>query len=135
MTVVQLDFETASEAKITGKDSVGAWRYAEDPSTHVLSLAYKVGDDRWRLWLPSWPFPKALREAVRWDYTFEAHNAQFEKAIWWHTLPRHFMVKHQTATFRDSRWLPVNHPAYPTKWKCTLAACAHRAAPRGCARR
>ena len=46
MTTVQLDFETASEAKITGKDSVGAWRYAEDPSTHVLSLAYKISGDR-----------------------------------------------------------------------------------------
>jgi DNA polymerase len=137
MTVAQLDFETASEAKLTGKDSVGAWRYAEHPSTRVLSLAYKIGDDRWRLWIPGWPWPKKLTAAVEAGYTFEAHNAQFEKAIWWHALPQHFLVKRmvlnasQQPYYWGRRWTPHNAPPYPTKWKCTLAACAHRALPQG----
>lgn len=110
--IVKLDFETKSEAKLKGKESVGAHKYAEHPSTRIISLSYQIDRDRARLWLPCWPFPKTLRDAVAAGATFKAHKADFEKVIWRVVLPRH----------------GVRVPC-PTEWRCTLAACAYRALP------
>lgn len=123
--IVELDFETRSEAQLAGPKGVGAWKYAEHPSTRIISLAWQIDNGPVRLWKPGWKFPQALRDAVAAGATFKAHSAQFEKAIWWHVLPRHFAVLHR------GEWVPENHPPYPWHWKCTLAACAYRALPQG----
>lgn len=134
--IVELDFETRSEAQLVGPKGIGAWKYAEHPSTRILSLAYQIDSGPVRLWIPGWKFPQALRDAVAAGATFRAHNAQFEKAVWWHVLPRHFAVKRRfKAVSGPAReyvmWLAENAPAYPVRWKCTLAACAYRALPQG----
>ncbi len=75
--IVELDFETASEAQIVGPKGIGAWRYAEHPSTRVISLSYQIDKGPVRLWIPGWKFPQALRAAINLGATFVAHNAQF----------------------------------------------------------
>jgi DNA polymerase len=72
-----LDFETRSRLDVT---EVGAHRYAEDPSTTVLCLAYQgEGMDAPDLWAPGEPFPDVVRNA---PWPLHAHNAAFERAIW-----------------------------------------------------
>jgi hypothetical protein len=40
--VILLDFETASKADLK---KVGAWRYAEDPSTEILCACANINSD------------------------------------------------------------------------------------------
>ncbi len=103
-----VDFETRSFLNV--KD-VGAWRYAEDYTTEILCMGYKLGDGERKLWLPGTPFPQEVIDHVEAGGTFEAHNIQFERAIWLFILLRELGI-------------PM-----PKKWKDTLAACAHRGIP------
>lgn len=111
--IVRLDFETASEAKLGKKDAVGAWRYAEHPTTHILCLQYRIDNGEITLWLPDAPFPQDLIDAVKQGATFTAFNAGFEKAIWW------FLVTGKLGV------------PYPAEWVCTMAAAAYRGLPQG----
>ena len=61
---VELDFETRSEAQLVGPKGIGAWKYAEHPSTRIISLAYQIDSGPVRLWIPGWKFPQALRDPV-----------------------------------------------------------------------
>lgn len=110
MIEVVLDFETASA---TDLKKAGAWRYAECPTTEILSLVYQFDKQEPRLWTPYVP-DSALEDAAATDgYMFIAHNAGFEKAIW-----RRIMVE------------LFGFPDVPNKrWHCTQAACAMRALP------
>lgn len=49
------------------------------------------------------PIPESVQEAIRDGYTFVAHNARFEQALWWHICHK--------------RW---GWP-FPEKWSCTAA--------------
>jgi DNA polymerase len=81
---VVLDFETISGLDVT---DVGAWRYAEDPSTEIVCCCYSHGGVGAQTWTPDDP-GRGLVEFARDDScTFIAFNVQFEKAIW-----RHIMV-------------------------------------------
>ena len=77
-TRIHLDFETYSEANLK---NVGAHRYALDPSTEVLCLAYAFEDEDPKLWVPGDPMPKELFEAQQKAKTY-AFNTGFEFAIW-----------------------------------------------------
>ena len=107
---VAIDFETASDVDIR---KTGAWRYSEDPSTHILCLAYKLPRKPIRIWRPllDEPFPQDLIDAIENGIVVEAHNAQFEQAIWRNVLMRDY----------DVPW--------PKRWADTLATCAYRAVP------
>jgi DNA polymerase len=107
-----VDFETRSELNV--KD-VGAWRYAEHHSTEILCLGWKhKGKGRRNVWVPGRePFPQEIVAHALAGYTFEAHNVQFERAIWYHIL-RH-MVGVEV----------------PPRWVDTLASCAYRSLPLG----
>ena len=98
MVKVSIDFETYSEVNI--KDS-GAFRYAEDPSTEPLILAYSLGrghrpigvdlTDDWdmviRLLSP-------LFDQIAKGADVGAHNAQFERLIWEKTaIGRRFPIR------------------------------------------
>ena len=109
---VKMDFETRSVLKLP---DTGAWRYAEHPLTDILSMAYKVpfSDPTPKLWIPSQPFPQDMISAVENGWAFEAHNSQFEMAIW-------------ACILRDRMGIPM-----PTRWVDTLATCAYRAIPLG----
>lgn len=112
---IVLDFETRSVAKLGKKDGVGAQRYAQDPSTQILVLKYKEkGHGKpVHTWRPrnGEPFPDNLRRYVEEGWTFEAHNASFEKAIWRAIIERDYDV------------------LCPVHWTDTQASCAYRAIP------
>lgn len=119
-----VDFETYSEQLLKGKDSVGAWRYAEDPSTEVLFLGYELPGQERRLWVPEGfaslvmdvpgePFPQDLLDHVLAGHPLEAHHASFEMAIWLRLL-------------HERMGIPM-----PQRWIDTMATCAQRSLPLG----
>jgi DNA polymerase len=112
-----LDFETASCADLR---KVGAWRYAEDPSTFILCLGYKVVTDG-----KADPTEVLTEKDIAWrseplfslvgnpDVIFVAHNANFEQAIW-----RHIMVG-------VHGWPPLP----PERWHDTMAVACRKTLP------
>lgn len=83
MTVLHLDLETRSAVDLK---KTGVYRYAEDPSTDVWCAAYAVDDGPVGLWTPQ----DGPVEKFDPDWTFVAHNANFERAIWHYILtPRY----------------------------------------------
>jgi DNA polymerase len=110
-SVVILDFETRSQLDLR---KVGAWRYAEHPSTDVLCAAYAIGDGPVELWVPGEPVPPAIIAAAADPVCrFVAHNAAFERIHLEHVLaPRH-------------GW-----PLVPfERWRCSMIGCLMRALP------
>lgn len=105
-----LDFETLSQADLK---KVGAYRYAEDPTTEVLCLSYCLNDGPILTWFPNWPMPASLNSILS-DPTIAlvAHNAAFERAIFQHVMSRR----------------GVSAPAL-TRWHCSLARCAQLVLP------
>lgn len=81
MTLITIDFETRSRAKLK---TVSAYKYAEDESTTILCMAYNVTGNKadTKLWLPDQPFPQVLIDAIDEGQLFEAHNSFFEHCIW-----------------------------------------------------
>ena len=77
--VVHCDFETRSTVDLR---KTGVYRYAEDPSTSVLCLSYRVDDGPLRRWRPGQPAPQHLIDAIAGGALFKAHNAGFERAVW-----------------------------------------------------
>lgn len=75
-----VDFETRSEVDLT---KCGTVLYAQDPSTEVLCMAYTLGDDPVKLWLPGEPFPEDLEKHIEAGKTVVGHNVGgFEWYIW-----------------------------------------------------
>jgi DNA polymerase bacteriophage-type len=73
-----IDFETRSEVDIK---SAGARRYAQSPTTDVLCLAIKIGPAE-AIWVPGYPMPTLLAEAIDRGEFLAAWNAGFEIGIW-----------------------------------------------------
>jgi len=107
---VLIDFETRSELDVR---NTGAWRYASDASTLILCMSYKLPNEDTKLWLPCDFFPLELIDAVEDGYCFEAHNVQFERAVWRYLLDKPGVCK------------------LPQYWTDTVASCAYRAVPMG----
>lgn len=91
--MIHIDFETYSSAGYgpdfkplrkgkSGIEIVGSARYAEDPSTRPLSLAYKIGTGPTQLWIDGMPPPQDLIDAVRSGEHVAAWNSSFEYDIW-----------------------------------------------------
>ena len=70
------DFETASECDLP---EAGVYNYASHPSTRVLCMSYAFNDGPVMTWRPGEPMPN-VRGQIR------AHNAAFERLIFWHVL-------------------------------------------------
>ena len=77
--MIYIDFETRSKADLK---KVGAYKYASNPTTSVLCLAYEYNDEGVKLWTPDDPLPEFLMTLIKKGVSVEAHNAQFEYAIW-----------------------------------------------------
>lgn len=86
---VHLDVETFSALDVR---RVGAYRYAEDPSTEVLIACYAIDGGPVRVWLPgrSNSVPQDLLNALRDGARIHAHNAEFERQIYRHVLRKRF---------------------------------------------
>jgi DNA polymerase len=101
MESLHIDFETTSKVSLT---ACGPYVYATDPSTDVLCLQWAIGDDKPRPWVPGQRIDPALRRWVDLGKPLEAWNAQFERLIWAHVMPRHGFPR-----------------AKPSQWYCTAA--------------
>ncbi len=118
--MVEIDFETYSEAGYywdeaknkwrapdgfpkskPGLPSIGAAKYAEHPTTKILSLSYNLKDGVGpRLWVPGMEPPADLHTHIVTGGLLEAWNSFFEFIIWhyvchlrmkWPTLPLYQM--------------------------------------------
>ena len=74
--ITWLDFETASECDLRER---GAYNYAQDHTTKVLCMSYAYDDGDVQTWTPGQPMPE-IKGQVR------AHNAAFERLIFWYVL-------------------------------------------------
>ncbi len=94
-----IDFETRSRKDI---GECGPWAYAEDPSTEALCLAVKVNGKTPRMWVPDKWIPalnlsgipyissEDVWQLLTMTAIIEAHNAEFECAIWHHILHKRY---------------------------------------------
>ena len=97
MTKLWLDFETRSRCDLKAK---GVYNYAQDASTEVLCMSYAFDDGEVVTWLPGQPFPTAVREHTGLIY---AHNAAFERLIFWYVLQINFKLEQFVCTAAQAR--------------------------------
>jgi len=92
-----LDFETRSTCDLRAK---GVYNYAQDASTDVLCMSYAFDDDEVTTWVPTQPFPESVR-----NYTgqIRAHNAAFERLIFWYVLQINFKLEQFYCTATQAR--------------------------------
>ena len=91
------DFETRSTCDLRSK---GVYNYAQDASTDVLCMSYAFDDEEVVTWVPSQPFPERVR-----NYTgqIRAHNAAFERLIFWYVLQINFKLEQFYCTATQAR--------------------------------
>jgi len=92
-----VDFETRSACDLK---VAGVYNYAQDASTEVLCMSYAFGDDDVQTWLPGQPFPEAVRNHTGPIY---AHNAAFERLIFWYVLQINFKLEQFVCTASQAR--------------------------------
>ena len=92
-----LDFETRSNCDLRAK---GVYNYAQDASTEVLCMSYAFDDEDVVTWVPAQPFPASVR-----NYTgqIRAHNAAFERLIFWYVLQINFKLEQFYCTATQAR--------------------------------
>lgn len=92
-----LDFETRSKCDLPKH---GVYNYAQDATTDVLCMSYAFGDDEVQTWTPDMPFPQDVREYTG---TIYAHNATFERLIFWYVLQIEFKLEQFVCTAAQAR--------------------------------
>ena len=97
MTILWLDFETRSRCDLKSK---GVYNYAMDLSTDVLCMSYAFDDEDVRTWLPDQPFPQAVANHTG---QIRAHNAAFERLIFWYVLQVPFKLEQFYCTAAQAR--------------------------------
>lgn len=81
--VAHHDFETGSACDLR---QAGAYRYAEDPTTRVWLMSWRLGHGPVRRWHPGEPDPAEFLAHVAAGGLVAAHNAAFERLVWNVTL-------------------------------------------------
>ena len=97
MTKLWIDFETRSRCDLRSR---GVYNYAQDASTDVLCMSYAFDDEDVRTWLPGEPFPQAVKDHKGLVY---AHNAAFERLIFWYVLQVDFKLEQFYCTAAQAR--------------------------------
>jgi DNA polymerase len=97
VAILWCDFETRSRCDLKAK---GVYNYAQDASTDVLCMSYAFDDEDVRTWLPGQPFPKSVAEHKGLIY---AHNAAFERLIFWYVLQIDFRLEQFYCTAAQAR--------------------------------
>lgn len=80
--------------------SKGVYNYAMDLSTDVLCMSYAFDDEDVRTWLPGQPFPQAVANHTG---QIRAHNAAFERLIFWYVLQVPFKLEQFYCTAAQAR--------------------------------
>ena len=95
--ILYVDFESRSRVDLGAK---GVYNYAQDMSTEVLCMSYAFDDGEVVTWLPGQPFPDAVRQHTGPIY---AHNAAFERLIFWYVLQIPFKLEQFYCTATQAR--------------------------------
>lgn len=101
MTMLFIDFESKSACDLK---KFGIYNYCQDRSTEVLCMSYAFDGDV-QTWTPDQPFPDAVRN---YKGEIRAHNATFERLIFWYVLGINFKLEqfYCTATQARANCLP-----------------------------
>ena len=91
------DFETRSRCDLPKH---GVYNYAQDASTEVLCMSYAFGDDEVVTWIPTEPFPEKVKA---YDGQIYAHNAAFDRLIFWYVLQINFKLEQFYCTATQAR--------------------------------
>ena len=97
MTILYLDFETRSKCDLLSR---GVYNYAQDASTDVLCMSYAFDDGDVITWTPDQPFPDEVRNFTG---QIRAHNAAFERLIFWYVLQINFDITQFYCTAAQAR--------------------------------
>lgn len=97
-----VDFETRSRCDLKTR---GVYNYSRDASTDVLCMSYAFDDEEVRTWTPDQPFPQDVRN---YKGQIRAHNAAFERLVFWCILAIPFKLEqfYCTATQARANCLP-----------------------------
>ena len=95
--MLYLDFETRSHCDLKKH---GVYNYAQHASTEVLCMSYAFGEGEVQTWLPTTEFPSAVRNHTGLIY---AHNAAFERLIFWYVLQLDFKLEQFYCTAAQAR--------------------------------
>ena len=91
--MIWLDFETRSECDLK---TAGVYNYARHPTTEVLCMSYAIDDGPVQTWRPGQLLP-VLTTQIR------AHNAAFERLIFWHVLKHKIPLEQFYCTATQAR--------------------------------
>jgi DNA polymerase len=95
--ILYCDFETRSRCDLRAR---GVYNYAQHGSTDVLCMSYAFDDEEVRTWVPGQPFP---REVQNHTGQIRAHNAAFERLIFWYVLGIDFALEQFYCTAAQAR--------------------------------
>jgi len=93
LTALWVDFETRSRVDLGAK---GVYNYAQDASTDVLCMSYAFDDGDVQTWT-SGPLPDFT------GCTIYAHNAAFERLIFWYVLQQNYPLESFYCTATQAR--------------------------------
>jgi DNA polymerase len=91
--MIWVDFETRSRCDLKAK---GVYNYAQDASTDVLCMSYAFGDGEVQTWT-SGPLPDFTGHMIY------AHNAAFERLIFWYVLQQNYPLEQFYCTAAQAR--------------------------------
>jgi len=97
MTILWIDMESRSRCDLTTR---GVYNYAQDATTEVLCMSYAFDDEPVQTWTPDQPFPERVR---KYEGQIRAHNAAFERLIFWYVLQIDFKLEQFYCTAAQAR--------------------------------
>jgi len=92
--ILYCDFETRSQCDLK---VAGVYNYAQHGSTEVLCMSYAFDDEDVQTWLPGQPFPDLTGHRIM------AHNAAFERLIFWYVLQQNYALEQFYCTAAQAR--------------------------------
>jgi DNA polymerase len=107
--ILYRDIETRSEVSLK---TVGADKYAADPSTEVLCVAYAIDEGEVQTWHPVNPVPAPFANPA--DFLFVSDNFAFEPAIYESILVRRYgfpPIPLENSDCAERRAIAASYPA------------------------
>lgn len=77
--MLYIDFETRSKADLK---KVGTVAYATDPSTEIICMGWRIGDEKGVMYRGAKQMPAQVMQALKNGNFIVAWNAQFDRLIW-----------------------------------------------------